>query len=250
MCPGPNVTEYDGGENNNTPIPLKELLEFRKRTDEGHNPVIDEDVRSVRIQNLILENIDTNDMDEDDLKLLHFKGDNVAGNIMFKGGNLSKMQYIATTGPVNLTFDNAILPQTMADSNMKKLILKNATLPKELKTAQLNYILSGLPYKIGTLKIYNLKGRFLYKWTEEEIQQAKKQWKIYGNNIGNVPLKYVGPKDILEKLKLLCNEGTTKTHFTNEDFTDVDDENINFSSIQKQQSQLLALLQTQNKYHG
>lgn len=33
VCPGPNVAEYDGGKNNNKPLPTEQLLEFRKRTD-------------------------------------------------------------------------------------------------------------------------------------------------------------------------------------------------------------------------
>ena len=233
MCPGPNVTEYDGGENNNTPIPLKELLEFRKRTDEGHNPVIDEDVRSVRIQNLILENIDTNDMDEDDLKLLHFKGDNVAGNIMFKGGNLSKMRYRSTTGPVDLTFENTTLPTDMAYSNVNNLIIKNSTLPEELKEADLDSMPYRLPIIKNSLKIFKLK--LLDKWSIDDISQITNEGKKHP------PKKYVGPKDIWDKLKLLFLNGETETQFTNADLT---------GSIQKQQSRLLALLQTQSKYHG
>lgn len=192
--------------------------------------------------NLIIENIDTTNITEEELKFLHFKGDNVAGDILFKNSNLSKMKYIDTNGPVYLTFDNTTLPQIMDDLKLKTLILKNATLAKELETAQLEHILSSLPYKIETLKIYNLQGRFLDKWTEDEIKQAKENWQRDGNDIGNTPSKYVGPKDIFEKLKLLCNEGTTKTHFTNEDLTDINDENINFSSIQKSQDTFLATL--------
>ena len=234
MCPGPNVTEYDGGENNNTPIPLKELLEFRKRTDEGRNPVIDEDVRSVRILNLILENIDTHDMNEDDLKFLHFKGDNVAGNIMFKGGNLSKMQYKSTTGPVDLTFDNTTLPANMAYSNVNNLILKNAILPEELKTVPLKKIIKRLPFINKSLKIYNLQNNFIDKLDEDEIKKLK------GKKFG--PEEFVGPRSIWDRfLYLKETEFGIPTIFIEDNTT---------GSIQKQQSQFLALLQTQNKYHG
>lgn len=233
MCPGPNVTEYDGGKNNNTPIPLKELLEFRKRTDEGHNPVIDEDVRSVRIQNLILENIDTIDMNEDDLKLLHFKGDNVAGNIMFKGGNLSKMQYKSTTGPVDLTFDNTTLPTNMAYSNVNNLILKNAILPEELKTVPLKKIIKRLPFINKSLKIYNLQNNFIDELDEDEIKKLK------GKKFG--PEEFVGPRSIWNKfLYLKETEFGIPTKFIEDNTT---------GSIQKTTDTLLALLGN-GKAHG
>ena len=237
MCPGPNVTEYDGGENNNTPILLKELLEFRKRTDEGYDPVIDENVRSVRIQNLILENIDTRDMNEDDLKLLHFKGDNVAGNIMFKGGNLSKMQYKGTTGPVDLTFDNTTLPTNMEHSNVNNLILKNVTFPKEEFIN--NFTFARLPYKLpiiqSSLEIYGeIKDSILKDATPEQLESLVPQ--------KNMPEKYKGSEEIYNRLKKIFR-GEAKTINGNS--------NPNYhGSIQKQQSQLLALLQNQGRSRG
>lgn len=234
MCPGPNVTEYDGGKNNNTPIPLKELLEFRKRTDEGHNPVIDENVRSVRIQNLILENIDTHDMNEDDLKFLHFKGDNVAGNIIFKGGNLSKMQYIATTGPVNLTFDNTTLPYNMTHSGVNTIMLKDVTFPKEEFIN--NFTFARLPYKLpnidDTLEIYGeIKNSILKNATPEQLESLVPQ--------KNMPPKYKGSEEIYNRLKKIF-----RGEAQNKDFGNYQ------GSIQKQQSQLLALLQNQGKSRG
>ncbi|UTC52654.1 hypothetical protein ABH09_09950 [Treponema sp. OMZ 803] len=237
MCPGPNVTEYDGGKNNNTPIPLKELLEFRKRTDEGHNPVIDEDVRSVRIQNLILENIDTHNMNEDDLKFLHFKGDNVAGNIMFKGGNLSKMQYKSTTGPVDLTFDNTTLPANMASSNVNNLILKNVTFPKEeiLKGpfAKIPYI---VPIIKNNLEIHGyIKNSPLEGKNPEQLEELVPQ--------KNMPENYTGSLEIYNKLKKYIYRGEAKTINGNP--------NPNYhGSIQKHTNTSLALLQNQGKSHG
>ena len=64
-------------------------------------------------------------MTAEELKLLHFKGDSVAGNIIFKGGNLSKMQYKGATGPVDLTFENTTLPADMENSMTNNLVLKN-----------------------------------------------------------------------------------------------------------------------------
>ena len=150
-------------------------------------------------------------------------------------------------GTADITFDKTILPNDMYNSNLKHLRLKNATLPEELKTTPLKKILNRLPIEIGTLKIYNLQGRFLDKYTEEEIKQVKKQWQSYGNVPGDDPLRYVGPQDVWNKLKLLFQERKpTKTHFTNDDLTDVDDKDINFSSIQKPQDTFLALLGKNN----
>ena len=237
MCPGPNVTEYDGGENNNTPILLKELLEFRKRTNEGHDPVIDENVRSVRIQNLILENIDTRDMNEDDLKLLHFKGDNVAGNIMFKGGNLSKMQYKGTTGPVDLTFDNTTLPTNMEHSNVNNLILKNVTFPKEEFIN--NFTFARLPYKLpiiqSSLEIYGeIKDSILKDATPEQLESLVPQ--------KNMPEKYKGSEEIYNRLKkIFRGEAKTINGMPNPNY---------HGSIQKPQDIFLALLQNQGKSRG
>ena len=233
-CPGPNVTEYNGGQNNTEPLPVDQLLEFRRRTDEKWNSVLKKDSRSTRIQNLVLNNIDTTTMIEEDLKLLNFEGNSVTGNIIFKNSNLSKMQYRGTTGPVDLTFNNTILPTDMLDSEVSTLILKNAILPEELKTASLRSMVNRIPDINNLIKIYNLQNRFFDKWTEEEMQQL--------TPYKTAPTKYTGPKDVWDKLKFLYRKTEqTETQFTNADLT---------GSIPKQQSQLLALLQTQNKSHG
>ena len=240
-CPGPNVTEYNGGNNNTEPLPMEQLLEFRKRTDEKRDSVLQKDSRSTRIQNLVLNNIDTTTMIEENLKLLNFEGNSVIGNIVFKNSNLSKMQYRGTTGPVNVTFDNTILPTDMLDSSVNTLILKNAILPEELKTASLKSMVNRIPYINNSIKIYNLQNRFFDKWPEEEINQLKPSKYL--------PKKYVGPKDIWDNLKHLYRDEGTKTHFTNEDLTDTPLEDINFSSIQKPQATSLALLGN-SKAHG
>ena len=233
-CPGPNVTEYDGGKNNTEPLPIDQLLEFRRRTDEKWDSVLKKDSRSTRIQNLVLNNVNTTTMTEEDLKLLNFEGNSVTGNIIFKNSNLSKMQYRGTTGPVDLTFNNTILPTDMLDSEVSTLILKNAILPEELKTASLRSMVNRIPDINNLIKIYNLQNRFFDKWTEEEMQQL--------TPYKTAPTKYTGPKDVWDKLKFLYRKTEqTETQFTNADLT---------GSIPKQQSQLLALLQTQNKSHG
>ena len=60
--------------------------------------VLKKDTRSTRIKNLILENVDTTTVSEENLQLLHFERNSTDGNIIFKKCNLSKLQYIGTSG--------------------------------------------------------------------------------------------------------------------------------------------------------
>ena len=233
-CPGPNVTEYDGGKNNTEPLPVEQLLEFRRRTDEKWDSVLKKDSRSTRIQNLVLNNVNTTTMTEEDLKLLNFERNSVGGNITFKNSNLSKMQYKGTTGPVDLTFDNTTLPTSMESVTARALVLKNATLAEELNTLSLEEVIERLPLVRESLKIYNLQNNFLDKWTKEEIEQS--EGKEYG------PEEFVGPRSIWDKfLYKKETEFGTPTIFI---------ENNTTGSIQKIRDQYLALLQNQGKSHG
>lgn len=248
-CPGINVTEYNGGKDNNKPLPIEQFLEFKKRTDEFYDAVLEENVRSVRIQNLILQNIDTTKMSEDDLKLLDFKGDHLTGNITFKNSNLSKIKFEAITGgTANVIFEeDTTLPLYMYKTRFKNLTLKKVTIPKEFSD-----ILQGmngrLPLVRETLKVYDLKGNF-FNISEGDIMDNTQAEK-------NAPKKYVGPENIWNKLKLLYlrkseNNEPTKTYFTNDDMTDVDDKNINFTSLNKPKGQLLAILKKRQEIsHG
>ena len=231
-CPGINVTEYDGGQNNTEPLPMEQLLEFRKRTNIVRDSVLTKDTRSTRIKNLILENVDTTTVSEENLQLLHFERNSTGGNIIFKKCNLSKLQYIGTSGPVDLTFNNTILPMDMLESGVNTLILKNAKLPEELKETDPEDLPYRLPNINNNLKIFNLE--LLNKWTEADLSTLDK--------VRHAPEKYVGPKNVWDKLKHLYRETEqTETQFTNEDLT---------GSIQKIKDQYLALLQSQGKFHG
>ena len=197
-----------------------------------------------RLQNVTLTGIDTQNIQEGELDGI-IKTSSL-DNITFKDSDLSKVMMESINSLGYLKFENTILPQAIPGSTFQILILKNSTLPAELKTRQLGNILSGLPAEIGTLKIYNLQGRFLDQYTEEEIKQIKKSWQSDGNHPEKAPSRYVGPQDVWNKLKLLFQENPTKTHFTNEDLTDVDNDNINFSAIQKPQDTFLALVSKNN----
>ena len=152
---------------------------------------------------------------------------------MFKGGNLSKMQYKSTTGPVDLTFDNTTLPTNMAYSNVNNLILKNAILPEELKTVPLKKIIKRLPFINKSLKIYNLQNNFIDELDEDEIKKLK------GKKFG--PEEFVGPRSIWNKfLYLKETEFGIPTKFIEDNTT---------GSIQKTTDTLLALLGN-GKAHG
>lgn len=239
LCPGPNVTEYNGGNNNTEPLPVEQLLEFRRRTDEKWDSVLKKDSRSTRIQNLVLNNVNTTTMTEEDLKLLNFEGNSVAGNIIFKNSNLSKMQYRGTTGPVNVTFDNTILPTDMISSGVNTLILKNVTFPKEEFNNNLEYDFTDLPYNTphitDSLEIYGeIRDSILKDATPEQLNSLVPQ--------KNMPKEYKGSEEIYNRLKkIFKGEAKTINGNTNPNY---------HGSIQKQQDQLLALLQTQNKSRG
>ena len=242
-----NTTRYDGGKNNNKGIPIAEFIEFRKRTDEKYDSALETNSRSLDIDNLILENVDTTNMSEDDLKFLNFSGDVVGGKIIFRGGNLSKMTIEGMSGPASVIFEETTLPSYMYKTSINNLTLKKVTIPKEFSD-----ILQGMgnrsPYVRETLKVYDLKGNF-FNISEDNIMDNAQAQKY-------APKKYVGPENIWNKLKLLYlrkneNNEPTKTHFTNDDLTNQNDENINFTSLHKPKGQLLAILKKrQERSHG
>ena len=243
-CTGENWTGYNGivndnGNINNTGksiLKAEEFLELKKRSGE----------KQTYVRNAIITDLDSKNMSPEQLADAQFDHDMLT-NVNFKNCDLSKIKMRFVAGHGNVQFEDTILPNNMYNSVFGHLILKNATLPEELKTTPIKKILGRIPKGIGTLKIYNLQGRFLDKYTEEEIKQVKKQWQNYGNEAGSAPSKYAGPQDVWNKLKLLFQDGkTTETHFTNEDLTNVDDKDINFSAIKKPQDTFLALLGKNN----
>ena len=239
-CPGPNVTEYNGGKDNTEPLPVEQLLEFRRRTNEKWDSVLKKDTRSTRIQNLVLNNVNTTTMTEEDLKLLNFEGNSVTGNIVFKNSNLSKMRYEGTTGPVNLTFDNTTLPYNMAHSEANTIILKDVTFPKEQFDLGQEYEFIDIPYNVPTIN-YSLEIHGKIKNSPLEGKGDEVLNTLVPQE--NMPENYTGSLEIYNKLKKYIYRGEAKTINGNT--------NPNYhGSIKKQQNQLLALLQTQNKSRG
>lgn len=220
-CQGVSKTGYYGNRSGEV-LEIKQLQELHKRVkNEG-----------VTIYNAIIQNLDSKTAQS--LKDLHFNQD-ILVNITFSNSNLTNVEFdSATAGVGYIKFIDTTLPQSMPGTNIGELILKNATLPEELKTASLQSMVNRIPYINNSIKIYNLQNRFFDKWTEEDMQQL--------NPYKTAPTKYTGPKDVWDKLKFLYRETEqTETQFTDADLT---------GSIQKQQSQLLALLQTQSKSRG
>ena len=204
-------------------LKIDELRELCKRT-KGH---------SVYIRNAIIENL--NSKDSNQIRDIIFLDSKLA-NVNFKNSDLSNLE-IGAQVQNNLEFENTTLPTNMGNSIVDTLILKNAKLPEELKETDPEDLPYRLPNINDNLKIFNLE--LLNKWTEADLSKLDK--------VKLPPKKYVGPENIWNKFKHLYRDEGTKTHFTNEDLADTPLEDINFSSIQKQQSQLLALLQTQSK---
>ena len=234
FCPGPNVTKYDGGKDNNTPLPLEQFIEFSKRTNEHHDDVIDKQTRPLDIDNLILKDIDTTTINEEQLQFLHFNGHLAGGKIIFKDSNLSKMEYRGTTGPSNVIFDNTTLPYTMQSSSMGRLTLKNVTFPKEefknvgAKIRHLPYFAPG----IGTLTIHGeVKNSPLKDLTQEQIEKLKKDTQ----KPREMPRVYKGSQEIYDRLKYIYRGESNTKEFGNLQ-----------GSIQKPQDTFLALLGKNN----
>ena len=197
----------------------------------------------------------------------NYKGNfikNMLTNVNFINCDLSKISfYKSETGGGHLKFENSTLPETMKQSAINHLILKNSRLPKNLDSVA--YFSSSLT----SLRIYNENKNDFFGSVETTI---------YGIN-GNPPEKYIGPielwkniKDeggniVKRRLEFIYNKKgypPRKVYFTEQDLTDINlnldeipfedydpEKNYtNHASIKKPQSLFLALLQNQGKFHG
>ena len=226
-CSGSLWTGFNGWiseSQKETVLKIDELKELCKRT-EGH---------SIYVRNAIIENLNSKDSNQiQDIIFL----DSKLANISFKDSDLSKIEIRGASVQGDLKFENTILPKKMSDTVTDNLILKNVTFPKE---EILKEPFAKIPYIVPTIKnnleIYGyVKNSPLEGKGSEELKKLKPQ--------ESMPENYTGPIEIYNKLKEYIYRGEAKTINGNT--------NPNYhGSIQKQQSQLLALLQTQSKYHG
>ena len=226
-CEGDLWTGFDGYINNTkkqSTLKVNELKELCKRTKKNE----------VYIRNAIVENLDSKDSDQiQDIIFLKSK----LANINFKDSNLSKIEINRAQIQGDLKFENTTLPKNMAYSITDNLILKNVTFPKEefinnYEFAELSY---SLPDIENSLEIYGeIKDSILKNATPEQLESLVPQ--------KNMPKEYKGSEEIYNRLKKI---------FRGEAQIINGNPNPNYhGSIQKQQSQLLALLQTQNKSRG
>ena len=128
----------------------------------------------------------------------------------------------------------------MVHSGVNTLILKNVTFPKEQFESGQEYEFIDIPYNVpninDSLEIHGkIKNNPLEGKASDELEELIPQ--------KNMPENYTGSLEIYNKLKKYIYRGEAKIINGNP--------NPNYhGSIQKQQSQLLALLQIQNKSRG
>ena len=170
----------------------------------------------------------------------NYKGNfirNMLTNVNFVNCDLSKISfYKSATGGGYLKFENSTLPTDMSGSAINKIILKNVTFPKEEFNSNPEYDFTDLPYNVpeikDSLEIYGeIKNSILKDATPEQLDSLVPQ--------ENMPPKYKGSEEIYKRLKKIF-----RGEAQNKDFGNYQ------GSIQKQRSQLLALLQTRNKSRG
>ncbi len=182
----------------------------------------------MQLEDVIIKNLDSNVYNGD------FYGD-VLTNVNFIESDLSKISFAGCiTGSGYIKFKNSILPMDMSNAVVNNVILENVTFPKEEFIN--NYEFAELPYNLpaieNTLEIYGeIKDSILKNATPEQLESLVPQ--------KNMPPKYKGSEEIYKRLKKIF-----RGEAQNKDFGNYQ------GSIQKQQSQLLALLQTQNKSRG
>ena len=238
-CPGPNVTEYDGGKDNKTPLPVEQLIEFHKRTDEIYDTVIEKNARSVRLFNLVLENVNTTAMNEEQLKFLHFKEDFFSGDILFKDSDLSKIDMLGVQGgTADVIFEEVVLPRNMMKTALENLTLKNVIFPKE-EFKNMGAKIRHLPYFApeirNNLTIHGeVKNSPLKDLTQEQIEKLKND----PQRPTEMPRIYKGSQEIYDRLKYIYRGESHTKEFGNL-----------HGSIQKPQDTFLALLGN-SKAHG
>ena len=243
-----NLTQYKG--DNINPLPVEQLIEFRKRTDELTSNALGVKHRALDITNLILENVDTTRIDEAELEFLNFKNDNIGGNIVFRGGNLSRIKMIGVKGGSvnNVIFEKTTLPYDMEKCYFSNLKLQDVTFPEKemVKFARstpagitcLNAMLPQIEGREGEKGKLEISG-YIKDFPEKELSTTELEELKDDGKTETMPSIYKGPKDIYEKLRTYIysnNPKAEKPIFTT---------NNSLTSLNKkpQSPFLLALLQ-------
>ena len=216
---------------------MEQLIEFHKRTDEIYDTVIEENARSVRWFNLVLENVNTTAMNEEQLKFLHFKEDFFSGDITFKDSNLSKIDMKGVQGgTADVIFEEVVLPRNMMKTALEHLTLKNVIYPKEEFNKSTEYDFTDLPYNApeirNNLTIYgDIKDSPLKDLTQEQIEKLKNN----PRRPHEMPRIYKGSQEIYDRLKYIYRGESNTKEFVNLQ-----------GSIQKPQDTFLALIGKNN----
>ena len=229
-CEGELWTGFNGWISNTqkeTVLKIDELKELCKRT-KGH---------SIYVRNAVIENLDSKDSNQiQDIIFLRSK----LANVSFKDSDLSKIEINRAQIQGDLKFENTTLPKDMSHTVTDNLILKNVTIPKEQFGEGQEYEFVDIPYNVPTIK-NNLE----IHGNVENSPLEGKGTEVLNTLVPqeNMPENYTGSLEIYNKLKKYIYHGEAKT------INGMPNPNYH-GSIQKQQSRLLALLQTQSKYHG
>ena len=225
-CSGPLWTGFNGWiseSQKESVLKIDELKELCKRT-KGH---------SIYVRNAIIENLNSKDSEQiQDIIFLR----SMLANVTFKDSDLSQISIKAQIQG-DLKFENTTLPKKMSKTVTDNLILKNVTIPKE---EILKEPFAKIPYIVPAIK-NNLE---IYGYVKNSPLEGKGS-EVLNTLVPqeNMPENYTGSLEIYNKLKKYIYRGEAKT------INGMPNPNCH-GSIQKQQSQLLALLQTQNKSRG
>jgi len=225
-CTGDFSTGYKG---NGEELTINEVKEISKRFSQD---------------GALLENLTIKDIK--DLTQANLNGimiDSQLENITFKNCDFSKIEMRVVGSTSSITFEDTTLPQAMLNTVFQNLTLKNVTLPQEEFFNNPKYNFTDIPYNMPNIEKSltisgKVKGSLLQHLTLEQLQELEEAGKPRA-----MPKSFNGTQEMYDKLKKYIFRGES------EKINGMPNPNYH-GSIQKQQSQLLALLQNQSKYHG
>ena len=254
-CTGISKTGYYGNESGDI-LNAEQIQELHKRVNN----------EGLTIYNVIFENLNCQGMSEEELKNTSFTQDIIC-NLEFKGENtdLTNISF-KNTSHIGRAIFTGKLPIDMG-GGFSNVLIHDAEIPdlrqdKPNPAGHNGWVKQKLPIFTNKLVVKNLRGyeKIWQGWSKEELEEFNLWFR-------KPPEQYIGPKEIYDVFKVLCLKPTStyyepikSIYFNNEgaetgiEYTEDKNGNIikknKVSFIQKQQNQLLALLQTQNKSRG